>query len=194
MRTPYPNELMHYGVMGMKWGVRRYQNPDGTLTTEGRLRYGGLERQASRNDARGEKNLTTRTNIRNRIETRYDKKIAKETSKRDAENNKDLYDVREARISALESKKKAKLKDYDAGTKAFQNGYKHYSDISRRYRDVKLKALDDKSFKKSDEYREAAKLYANQVFLTAYGGVDYAVLNYASNILRNNDPDNYKLK
>lgn len=30
--------LMHYGVKGMKWGVRRYQNPDGTLTAEGRRR------------------------------------------------------------------------------------------------------------------------------------------------------------
>lgn len=40
MRTPYPNELMHYGVMGMKWGIRRYQNPDGTLTAAGRKRYG----------------------------------------------------------------------------------------------------------------------------------------------------------
>ena len=33
------DELMHYGVQGMKWGVRRYQNPDGTLTAEGKARY-----------------------------------------------------------------------------------------------------------------------------------------------------------
>ena len=33
------NELMHYGVEGMKWGVRRYQNPDGSLTEEGKRRY-----------------------------------------------------------------------------------------------------------------------------------------------------------
>lgn len=32
------NELFHYGIQGMKWGVRRYQNPDGTLTAEGRKR------------------------------------------------------------------------------------------------------------------------------------------------------------
>ena len=33
------NELMHFGIKGMKWGVRRYQNKDGTLTPAGKKRY-----------------------------------------------------------------------------------------------------------------------------------------------------------
>lgn len=35
------HELYHWGIKGMKWGIRRYQNPDGSLTEEGKVRYGG---------------------------------------------------------------------------------------------------------------------------------------------------------
>ena len=48
IRSAYPNELYHsssnelyhHGIKGQRWGIRRWQNPDGTLTTAGRKRYG----------------------------------------------------------------------------------------------------------------------------------------------------------
>lgn len=32
----YPDYLMHHGIKGMRWGVRRYQNKDGSLTNAGK--------------------------------------------------------------------------------------------------------------------------------------------------------------
>lgn len=40
------NYLSHHGIKGMKWGVRRYQNKDGTLTPEGRRRVNSGFRDA----------------------------------------------------------------------------------------------------------------------------------------------------
>ncbi len=39
--SEYPSYLIHYGIQGQKWGVRRFQNEDGTYTSE------GLERRRS---------------------------------------------------------------------------------------------------------------------------------------------------
>ena len=43
----YKDYLEHFGVQGMHWGVRRYENADGTLTPAGKARYGHYETAAA---------------------------------------------------------------------------------------------------------------------------------------------------
>ena len=43
-------ELHHHGIKGMRWGVRRYQNKDGSLTSAGKMRVKRLQRAIDAND------------------------------------------------------------------------------------------------------------------------------------------------
>lgn len=53
------NYLMHHGIKGQKWGVRRYQNEDGSYTAAGRERYDSppqtLSRPKKKQDSTGKK-------------------------------------------------------------------------------------------------------------------------------------------
>lgn len=46
-------ELYHHGIKGQKWGIRRYQNSDGTLTNAGKKRY---ERDVAENNMKKKEN------------------------------------------------------------------------------------------------------------------------------------------
>jgi len=67
--------LEHHGILGMKWGVRRFQNKDGTLTPKGKKRYSDDYREAKSLEKKGIKNLSneelSRLNERRRLEKEY---------------------------------------------------------------------------------------------------------------------------
>ena len=54
--------LVHHGIKGMKWGVRRYRNADGTLTEEGKQRYSKEIAKGRRDKDTGR--LTKKSNCR----------------------------------------------------------------------------------------------------------------------------------
>lgn len=70
-----PNYLEHYGKKGMHWGERRYQNPDGSLTPEGREHYGVGERQETRGRDIYEKQQIRRMNRAYNKVSRLDRRI-----------------------------------------------------------------------------------------------------------------------
>ena len=73
----YSDELCHYGIRGMRWGIRRYQNPDGTLTEAGRKRVSKLHDSNSRLTERRDK-LTKRMEFQTR---KYANSISKANQK-----------------------------------------------------------------------------------------------------------------
>ena len=81
--------LSHYGIKGQKWGIRRFQNPDGTLTSEGRKRakaeYKEDNKQAFENGKLatiGDRAYGYAVKGKQRADTKFAKKQTERTKKR----------------------------------------------------------------------------------------------------------------
>lgn len=71
----YTDFLVHHGIKGQQWGIRRYQNEDGTLTEEGKQRYNDSSPESKKWDKRETAYLTddelNRRNLRLQREQQY---------------------------------------------------------------------------------------------------------------------------
>lgn len=152
------NELMHYGILGMKWGVRRYENADGTLTAAGKQRYnhgrvGSADEWLKQNLKQGK----DKPNI-----SRAEDVIKK--SKNVADSSRDVIDdVASLRKSVKTPTDLSNMSDQEL--RAAVNRL----NLERQYRD-----LTESDYKKGEVYATKALSIAGDVLAVALGVVGVA--------------------
>ena len=135
--------LMHHGILGQKWGVRRYQNSDGTLTAAGKARYGTREAFEAHQKL---------------------KQANKEYSKafNNAYNHNHPYSLSKKR--RLESQKR--WDEAADKAEAYRNAKKNYKDAKDSYKKEAVKRYN-RAADKADSSQDAADI-ANQKMKDAY--------------------------
>jgi len=155
VNKPDPDEIKHFGILGMKWGIRRYQNKDGSLTPEGKKRYlndDGSPNEKGLKAARKYKSLSDEFN-RIAVKKQEDReKERKEYLKNHKEPNLEsgadiIKTARNTTVSSQQIKDLMKEKgvDYDEVYMEMVDNYPEFKDL-----------LDSED---PDDYRDAEKAW-----------------------------------
>lgn len=163
------DELYHFGIEGMKWGVRRYQNKDGSLTEAGKSHYYNKNGTVKKvpideyGEPQYEYSYTRRVNRIKRTEKKAGKlemKASKAQLKSDKYFEKANRTAREKRYRKLQAKgfKQKRLASSYAhkAMKEYKKGNKYYKRMEREFSQVPVSYLNPESV-------EYAKRYAQKV-------------------------------
>ncbi len=105
------NELYHFGVPGMRWGVRRYQNVDGSLTSRGRKRF----KEVSKSSKEQERVRKESLKLLGKDLKRTDRKYEKVNQKFEKTNEQKYADKAKAYLSKSKDLK-TKISNIDSGS------------------------------------------------------------------------------
>lgn len=145
------DELLHYGIKGQKWGIRRYQNPDGTLTAEGRKRA----KQEYRADNKEAYELGKQATDFGKAAVYATNKAIKAREKalkareKDPNGLKGSTRYKQYRANISDMNAKILIRDYK---KAKDMAEKHCQDLIEKYGKEAIKGI---------KYKEATKLNKN---------------------------------
>lgn len=107
----FTDELYHHGVKGQKWGVRRYQNSDGSLTAAGKARYDAKEANKEARQARNDWASARRNFIR------------KESRDNSRQKKKEYYESVENLKNKRAKAKEEKIKATRLAVKEYNKAY-----------------------------------------------------------------------
>lgn len=122
------NELYHHGIKGQKWGIRRFQNKDGSLTAAGRKRYGSEEALNKHIESEMKKDFST-------VKTQFDKTKAQMGELRSNPSKRLKQDVKKGQKELINLMKQLKKK-YDVADvhTGFEGEMKKRRNVRKRKR------------------------------------------------------------